>query len=1303
MYTVYADGKLLYHPAMVHHGYPIYDAEVVLEANKSGSFQFKMPVTNSLYNSLKKMSTIITVYDDATEIFRGRILNDERDFNNTKLVYCEGELAFLLDSIFEPQKVDLTIKEFFKLLITNHNSKVEASKRFEFDEEHSGQIGKGVTVLPDTKIAHEFTEYDNTWNVFNSYLLDQYGGYIRVRSENGHRYLDYISSYGSISNQVVTFGTNMLDMTQYVSAESVFTTLIPLGASYAVELEDSEVKTGQILKQYTEPVKNKNGDLNFVFGLEVIRNSKNKERGTTNITVNYSVRTVSGTASWSGLSGDRIYADIQFDTGLPDQQDENKTVKVEQKKPLPSGNITSTEAVLISWEGDVATKNIVITGEFINQYTDKDGKPTSNSMAVVAGLLEQRYLKTVISSVNDGKNYLEDANAKSLFGTIMATHEWPDVDDPAELKTLAQEYLKNNIEMSVRLDINAVDLHELNVNYESFKIGDTVKVLSAPHEITDANKNNSFVVNKISLNLQNPDMNTYSLGAEYKTLTETQITAAKDIKVTNDMIQQVINDLGSVDSIVQEMTQLVNTIYDRYADVTTVINNLDTAYAEIDFANIDTAAINNAIIEQLIANTATIENGTIHNLQAGKADIDFANITEAAITNLVSHEGFIETLGTTFLKADFANFDSANINEAYINWLDAGYLKADFANISQAAINYLTANYLQSNFANLTQARVDNLFANTAYTNALTARYASVDLANITTAAVTKMLGNTGVFTQLQVNQDLTVTGSLNTDLISAGTIKADRLYLQGQDGIYYQLNVKRHDAGDISETDWQALTSDQLQNAFHGENIIANTITAKQIKAGSITAQELAVLDASTVKFNDGSTTTSMSTFITDLNGLTANYSTLENKVDSTVKSYAYTYGYGTSDTSHPADSAFTYTAMPPKVDGQYIWRRTTITKTNNTSTKTYEMIQGIDGHEGQDGKAIVRVEPLYYLKKSSENAPAAPTEKVINTGTGPNQWTLVAPTYVTESVTYSYGYGTSDTTAPADSEFIYPVIPEEQSGKFIWVKTDIHDPVDDSHNITYKLYSSTDDYPNDIYSYYYWSCNQLIYDDNSVVWGDVVLDTNVNNIYSSMKQMNSSIIANSQEISTRVSLTEYANYQGTIDGKFEDIEDKFGNYDSKFIQTAKDISLRVTSDEVSKQIKDDTKDIVNDVKTIKDSYLTVEDGQIKLVSSQATVLNTQDITNLQNQIRPLATAFVVKSDGTYVYSVDSSESIMENYYTKTDSKGLHVHVAGNEVTWATADGTGTPALSIGNSSTDTTRWQFKRSNGLLNISWHG
>ena len=1344
MYTVYADDHLLYHPNLVDNGYPIFNAELTLEANKSGSFQFKMPVTNMMYNKLTKMSTIITVYDNAEEIFRGRILNDERDFNNTKLVYCEGELAFLLDSIVEPYEGTPTVQEFFTFLVNNHNAKVEAKKQFE--------VGT-VNVLATTNINVNFTDYASTWNVFNSYLLDQYGGYIRVRVENGHRYLDYVASYGNTNSQVVAFGVNMLDMTQYISAEDIFTTLIPLGATYAVELDDDAVEIGQILKKETEPVKNKNGTANFVFSVEVIRNSKSKENGTTNITVNYYGKTVDGTVSWSGKDGTKLYADIQFDTGLPDPEDEEKTVKVEQKVALASGSLNTTEKKLVTWTGDVATKNIVVTGEFINQYTEKDDKPISNSMAVVVGLLEQKYLKTTISTVNDGKNYLESASAKSIFGNIMAVHEWPDVDDPTELKNLATEYLNNNIELAVKLELNAVDLHELNVAYEKFKIGDRVKVLSEPHGITDSNANNMFTVTKITLDLQSPENNVYSLGSEFKSLTETQITAAKDIKITNDMIQQVINDLGTVDDVVKEINELVNTIYDKYADVTTVINNLDAAYAEIDFANIGNAAIDN-----LFANQAVINTLNTNYLQANAA-----NIKDATIDNLVAGVADIDGLNTRLATIDMANVQDASIQNLLARNAVAEYLSSQYATITNLQTNYLNAtqiaaNYLQANFANLDQANVNALFAKTVFTDALTARYADVEFTNIKNAAVNKILVNTGLYNSLTVQDNVIIGGVLNADTIAAGSLKADKLVVRGTDGIYYQLNVGKKNDGSISQSDWNALSQEDLQKSFHGENIIANTITAKQIAAGSITANELAVLNASDVTFQNGQSQTTMSGLISDVNGLSSSVTSISTKVDSSVKSYTYTYGYGTSATSHPADSAFTYTSMPAKSSGKYIWRKTVITKNNDSTSTAYEMIQGVDGTNGQPGTSITVSSIDYASSTSGTTTPTSGWQSTVPTvAEGSYLWTRTTFSDNTKaytvakqgekgsqgiqgnpgtSVTVSsikYQAGSSNTSPPTGTWSDNPVsVPQ---GQYLWTKT-IYSNGSEAYSVARQgsngqpgsngvsitaaesLYymkqqteglteppakptsevNTSSDSP-DVWSltpatfikgYAYFECMQIHYDNNTLSWSDVIEDVSLNDVHSEITSTKTLIDQTDEKIvavATRVD---------AIDGE----NGALATMRSSIEANAAAIDLRQTSQQIDDKIKA-SEDALK--KTISDTYITISKAGVDIGAAKTEVSN-----NVDKKYGSLATVFSVQSDGTYVYNGtgynESTGTVTRDtsHYVKTDSNGMHVYVGGSEKTWATSEGTGTPSLSIGDSSSDTVRWQFRRNNGRLNISWH-
>ena len=216
MYAIYADGEILYAPNLSAEGYAVINPQLTLEVNKAGSLTFTLPPTNPLYNNLKKLKTIITVYDDTEQVFRGRILHDDRDYMNRKSVYCEGEQAFLLDSAIRPYEFAGTMPQLLSKLIDEHNSQVEDKKRFIIG---SSQVGDGTMVTRTSSV------YPTTWEELNTKFISMYGG----RFEFHNQVIDYVSDDDSISDQVIEFGHNLLDLTEHISADSVCTVLIPLG------------------------------------------------------------------------------------------------------------------------------------------------------------------------------------------------------------------------------------------------------------------------------------------------------------------------------------------------------------------------------------------------------------------------------------------------------------------------------------------------------------------------------------------------------------------------------------------------------------------------------------------------------------------------------------------------------------------------------------------------------------------------------------------------------------------------------------------------------------------------------------------------------------------------------------------------------------------------------------------------------------------------------------------------------------------------------------------------------------------
>lgn len=227
MYTIWCDNQLIYSPMMVHDGYGVIQPKVTVGLNKSGSCQFTLPVSNPRYDDLQKMKSVITVYDGDEEIFRGRVLNHNRDFYRNKVIYCEGQLAFLLDSQVRPYEFRGTPEELFTQLIENHNSRVDAEKRFEVG---LCDIRDGDTTNTENQISRSKTTYAPTWDEINEKLISPLGGYLKVRLEEGHRYIDYLTAPGIISTQQIVFGKNLIDLTDYVNAADVYTVIVPTGA-----------------------------------------------------------------------------------------------------------------------------------------------------------------------------------------------------------------------------------------------------------------------------------------------------------------------------------------------------------------------------------------------------------------------------------------------------------------------------------------------------------------------------------------------------------------------------------------------------------------------------------------------------------------------------------------------------------------------------------------------------------------------------------------------------------------------------------------------------------------------------------------------------------------------------------------------------------------------------------------------------------------------------------------------------------------------------------------------------------------
>lgn len=230
-------------------GYPLYDPrddELVLTnkrckigSNVCGEASFVIHPTHPHYDKLKKLKSVFEIQQDGDVIFRGRMTDDSRDFDNMKAVDLEGAMAYLNDSVIRPfdfpdgfpdlPSTGNVVEYFFRWIIEQHNAQVQPFQRF--------KVGNVTVSDPNNYITRSNSDYSSAWETMKDKLFgSSLGGYLCIRYETDGNYLDYLADYVDgegnqiINGQVIRFGENLLDIQKDSDAKQTYSAIIPIGA-----------------------------------------------------------------------------------------------------------------------------------------------------------------------------------------------------------------------------------------------------------------------------------------------------------------------------------------------------------------------------------------------------------------------------------------------------------------------------------------------------------------------------------------------------------------------------------------------------------------------------------------------------------------------------------------------------------------------------------------------------------------------------------------------------------------------------------------------------------------------------------------------------------------------------------------------------------------------------------------------------------------------------------------------------------------------------------------------------------------
>ena len=152
MYTIYCDGNLIYYPR--NETIPLINPVLTMEDSVAGELTFQIAPGHKHYDNIRRITSVIEVYQDKEWIWSGRPIEVTEMMNHVRKIECEGELAYLCDTI-QPQAVyhNITPENFLKQLIQIHNGKADAGKQF--------TVGT-VTVTDPNNSIYRFTNREST-------------------------------------------------------------------------------------------------------------------------------------------------------------------------------------------------------------------------------------------------------------------------------------------------------------------------------------------------------------------------------------------------------------------------------------------------------------------------------------------------------------------------------------------------------------------------------------------------------------------------------------------------------------------------------------------------------------------------------------------------------------------------------------------------------------------------------------------------------------------------------------------------------------------------------------------------------------------------------------------------------------------------------------------------------------------------------------------------------------------------------------------------------------------------------------
>lgn len=262
---------------------------------------------------------------------------------------------------------------------------------------------------------------------------------------------------------------------------------------------------------------------------------------------------------------------------------------------------------------DTSTQSIAFSINLLDLTRDGDASAFATCIIPYGAKDETTGERINITSVNNGVDYVHNAEAVEKYGRIFEVVTWDDVTLPSNLLTKATAYLADKIKLPSKFTIKAIDLHLTDETIEAFKLGDYIQVYSEPHGIDDR-----VLLTAYSMDLTNPSGCTITLGLEKSSFLDVQADVSKNAARLDVVRKEVADSISqSVNAVYTETQTYVNeTIENSEAATQTMLreyvttSDLESVREEVS-ASVTRTADEVSIQFDTVNERITNENGEI--------------------------------------------------------------------------------------------------------------------------------------------------------------------------------------------------------------------------------------------------------------------------------------------------------------------------------------------------------------------------------------------------------------------------------------------------------------------------------------------------------------------------------------------------------------------------------------------------------------------------------------------------------------------------------------------------------------------